>query len=209
MARANAAPAAPQPVALLAIDVRTMLVPLVGTSPLIVHRFGDKARRQIEDKQQKKAKTAKAPRDPEADFLASLYPMPGHEAGAEGAIYGFPASAFKNSAVDACSFISGLTKVLARGAFHIQEETGGLVQLEYKRLAQRCDTVTIAMGTRDLRYRAEFSGWKATLRVQYNAAVISPEQIINLYNVAGFSIGVGEWRPQRDGSYGRFSVQAG
>jgi hypothetical protein len=29
---------------------------------------------------------------------------------------------------------------------------------------------------------------------------------VNLFNTAGFAIGVGEWRPQRDGSYGMFHI---
>ena len=62
------------------------------------------------------------------------------------------------------------------------------------------------MGTADIRYRAEFKKWKATLTIRYNAHVISTEQIINLYHVAGFSIGIGDWRPQKEGSHGMFHV---
>jgi hypothetical protein len=32
---------------------------------------------------------------------------------------------------------------------------------------------------------------------------------VNLFNVAGFAVGVGEWRPERDGSNGMFHVQTG
>lgn len=35
---------------------------------------------------------------------------------------------------------------------------------------------------------------------------MSLEQIIGLLNVGGFSNGVGEWRPQKNGSYGMFHV---
>jgi hypothetical protein len=66
--------------------------------------------------------------------------------------------------------------------------------------------VRIAMGTADIRYRGEFKDWSCTLRLSYNANVLSPEQIVNLFNVAGYAIGVGEWRPARDGSFGRFRV---
>ena len=66
--------------------------------------------------------------------------------------------------------------------------------------------VKIAMGTADIRYRGEFKEWKASFILRYNANVIGPEQILNLFNTAGFAIGVGEWRPQRDGSFGMFHV---
>jgi hypothetical protein len=35
---------------------------------------------------------------------------------------------------------------------------------------------------------------------------MSAEQVLNLFNTAGFACGVGEWRPERDGSNGRFRV---
>jgi hypothetical protein len=44
-------------------------------------------------------------------------------------------------------------------------------------------------------------------QVRHNPNVLSVEQIINLFNVAGFAIGVGEWRPQKDGSNGMFHVE--
>lgn len=62
------------------------------------------------------------------------------------------------------------------------------------------------MGTADLRYRPEFSEWHAKLLVRYNANVLSESQILNLLNVAGFAVGVGEWRPEKDGQYGMFHV---
>lgn len=34
------------------------------------------------------------------------------------------------------------------------------------------------------------------------------EQIVNLFNVAGFACGVGEWRPSKDGSFGTFHVES-
>jgi hypothetical protein len=70
----------------------------------------------------------------------------------------------------------------------------------------REDMVKIAMGTSDIRYRAEFQGWTAKVRVTYNTRVLSAAQIINLFNLAGFGVGVGEWRPERDGQFGRFHV---
>jgi hypothetical protein len=70
----------------------------------------------------------------------------------------------------------------------------------------REDMVKIAMGTADLRYRGEFSDWHARLLVRYNANVLSESQILNLINVAGFAVGVGEWRPEKDGMNGMFHV---
>jgi hypothetical protein len=148
------------------------------------------------DKQQKKAKQAKQAKDPEKDFEESLYP---HPYGG----YGFPVVAFKSAAVDACSHIDGVTKVLARGAFHIDGELAQIAGTP----TSREDMVRIGQGVADIRYRGEFAEWSTELHIRYNANVLSPEQIGNLFNTAGFAIGVGEWRPAKDGSYGMFHVE--
>ena len=67
--------------------------------------------------------------------------------------------------------------------------------------------VRISMGTADIRYRGEFPVWRVTFTIRHNANVLSAEQIINLFNVGGFAIGVGDWRPQRNGSFGMFHVE--
>jgi len=68
--------------------------------------------------------------------------------------------------------------------------------------------VRVGLGTADIRIRAEFPAWSTTLDIRYNGNVLSREQIANLFNTAGFAVGVGEWRPQKDGSYGMFHAEA-
>lgn len=171
-------------------------ITLIGDSSLICHAWSHKAKSQMLAKQMKQAKQGKAAKDPEQDFRDSLYPLP------NGRGYGFPAVAFKSAAVDACSHVDGVTKVEARGAFHIN---GEMVEIEGAP-TMREDMVRIAMGTADIRYRGEFKEWRVTFVVRYNENVLSLEQIVNLFNTAGFAIGVGEWRPQKDGNHGMFHV---
>lgn len=178
------------------IDIRIIKIRIRGDSPLICHAWSEKAKKQMLDAQMKKAKQAKEAKNPEQDYLDSLYH---HSDGG----YGFPSVAFKNAAVDACSHIAGVTKVEARGAFHI---VGDMVKVEGEP-SPREDMVRVGMGTADIRYRGEFRGWAAELTLRYNANVLSAEQIVNLFNTAGFAIGVGEWRPQKDGSFGMFHVE--
>ena len=44
------------------------------------------------------------------------------------------------------------------------------------------------------------------LKIRFNAAAISPEQIINLLNWAGFHCGIGGWRHERGGTFGQYHV---
>lgn len=194
------------------LDIRMMDVTVVGDSPLIVHSWSEKAKREMLGKQMKSAKGAKEAKDPRADFESSLYRL-GDDA------FGFPSIGFKAAAVTACTSVAGITKVAARQAFHILGEDvdvrgafegtsarQNLVRIEGRPPTMREDMVKVGMGTADLRYRGEFADWYAVLSVRYNANVLSESQILNIINVAGFAVGVGEWRPERDGMSGMFHV---
>lgn len=190
------------------LNIQTMEIKLVGDSPVICHRWSDKARKEMLGKQMKQAKQGKEAKDPFQDFCESLYwltPKPDKPTpeDVEAATFGAPVIWFKSAAVDACSHVDGITKVMARGAFHIN---GEFVEIVGNGPNLREDMVRIGMGTADIRHRGEFTDWSVVVSVRYNASVLSAEQIVNLFNVAGFGIGVGEWRPSRDGSYGMFHV---
>jgi hypothetical protein len=202
MAKTKTDTTTPEPVAPLAafsipqIDIREIAVTIIGDSPLICHAWSNKAKEMMLRKQMKEAKAGKEAKDPQADYEESLYKLP------DGSGYGFPCVAFKSAAVGACRFSDGIKMTEARGAFHV---VGELVTIDgTPRMRQ--DMVRIGMGTADIRFRGEFPTWRTTLRVQFNATALSPAQIVNLFNIAGFGVGVGEWRPEKDGSYGRFHV---
>jgi hypothetical protein len=193
--------------------LNTIDVMIVGTTPLIVHAWSQKAKREMLAKQMKIPVGAKEAKDPIEDFLNSLYRTDdGH--------FGIPAVGVKNAMVTACTSISGVTKVAARQAFRVIGERGtstgafcdimsptDLVRIgtpEPPRMRE--DSVRVGMGTADLRYRAEFFPWCMKIRVEHNRNVMSPEQIINLLNTAGFAVGLCEWRMEKDGQYGGFAV---
>jgi hypothetical protein len=177
------------------IEIEGFSIKLIGDSALIMHKWSEKAKKEMLDKQMKVAKHGRQAKDPEQDYLASIYYHP------EGG-YGFPSVAFKNAAVSACRFTDGTKMTVARGAFHV---AGEYVKIEGEP-QPREDMVRIGMGTADIRYRAEFPDWSATVVIDYNRHALSKEQIVNLFNLAGFGVGIGEWRPEKDGQFGRFHV---
>ena len=197
-----------------AIDIRNATITLKGDSPLIVHKWSEKAKKMMLDKQMKVAiSKGHDAKDPFADFVDTIYFLSGkpesptpeafEEALSNGARFGFPSVGVKASAVSA-GFRAGVTKNLVsmNGAFHIDEE-----YVEIKGVPQiREDMVRVGMGTADIRYRAEFPEWSTTFTVKYNAGVISLAQLCNLFNLGGFAVGIGEWRPEKGGTYGRYHV---
>ena len=201
-------------VSIPAINIQYAMISIVGDSPLIVHKWSEKAKKEILDKQMKKAKTkGHDAKDPVRDFIDSLYWLDGEpeekteegfaKAIQNGARFGFPSVAFKASAV-AAGYRSGVTKNLVSmyGAFHIDGEF-----VEIKGVPEmREDMVRVGMGVADIRYRGEFKEWSATFQVKYNASAISLEQLVNLFNLGGFACGLGEWRPEKGGAFGMYHV---
>jgi hypothetical protein len=174
-------------------DIQTVTMNIKGTAPLICHRWSEKAKKQMLDKQMKIASVGKAAKDPEADYKESLYVHP------EGG-YGFPAVAFKAAAVRAGTY-SDMKMTFLRGAFHV---IGELVKIEGEP-RMREDMVRIST-TSDIRYRGEFPEWGTTLTLRFNARAITIPQLGSLFHLAGFAVGVGEWRPEKNGQYGTFEV---
>lgn len=183
-------------VSLTGLEVEGIKLRLRGTSPLIVHAWSEKAKKQMLDKQMKRASTAKEAKDPEQDYQACFYYC-------EDGSYGFPSIAFKAAAVRAGTY-SDMKMTFLRGAFHID---GEMVPISGTP-RPREDMVRVGMGTADIRYRPEFPEWSAELNISYNKRALSIEQLVNLFEVAGFAVGIGEWRPEKDGQYGRFEVEA-
>lgn len=198
-----------------AIDIKHISVKIVGDTPLIMHKWSEKAKKEMLDKQMKRAKSkGHDAKDPVADFIASMYWLAGEpeektEAGfaaalAAGARFGFPSTAFKAAAV-AAGYRSGVTKdkVSMNAAFHID---GEFVEIHGVPV-MREDMVKVGMGTADIRYRGEFLEWWAQIDIRYNASAISDEQLVNLLNLGGFGCGIGEWRPEKGGSNGMYHVE--
>lgn len=205
------------------IEVKSAIITIVGDSPLIINKFSEKAKREILEKQMKKAKANKEAKVPFADFMESLHwitPMPNIEkitdekelkeifekALKEGAKFGFPSTGIKQSAISGI-YRAGLAKnkVGLQGAFHIQ---GELVEIKGD-LRMREDYVKIpSTGTADVVFRAEFDeGWKAELPVTYDTNAVSLEQVIQMLNYGGFNVGIGDWRVEKSGNYGMFHCE--
>jgi hypothetical protein len=181
------------------LNLRRAVIRVVGDTLLCTHPFSEKARRlMLEAQGPNKVKAKKEPRDPEADYEASKY------LDAQGRCC-VRAIAFKSAAVDAATqFDKSITKVFLRGVFHIPAE---LLPIEGEP-RMRQDMVRVGMGTADIRFRAEFFPWAINVPVRYNAGNISLASLVELFRMGGYSCGIAEYRPQRDGNWGMFSVES-
>lgn len=182
------------------IKLNRMIVTIEGQTPLIVHRFGERARKQIEDKQQKAAKMAKEARHPEAEFRDALYVI--DEAQER---YGFPAAGIKKALVYAGGRFADEQMTVLRGLINI---LGDMLEIKGSKPKMRSDTVRLAGGkVSSIAYRPMFFPWEITVPVVFNETMISESQVLNLFQIAGFSIGIGDWRPEKNGTFGQFTIK--
>ena len=183
------------------VEIATVKFRVRGITPLIVSRFSEKAKQMMLEKQMKKASAGKEAKNPEEQYENSLYKF------ADGKRTGFPAVGFKAAMVRGGKQL-GFTMTDLRGRFHVMADEGDLVEI-HGEPHPREDMVRLATGVADIRFRGEYyAGWEAELTIQYFKNAISAEQLAQLISIAGFSCGIGEWRPEKSnsGSFGLFEL---
>jgi hypothetical protein len=164
-----------------------------------MHAWSQKAIGMIEAKQQKEVTGPKAAKDPKADFEGARYKI-------DEKTDGIPAIALKSCAVEA-GMALGLKKTDLRKSFFVCPDGEELVPIICPGgPVMNKAMVRVGMGVADVRYRPEYKGWSCVVPVEFNAELISAEALVNLFDNAGYSVGIGEWRPQKDGPHGRFRV---
>lgn len=180
--------------------MKQVVVPIVGISPLITHKFSEKARRMIEEKQAGIAKSRKHDvRNPEEEYeLAKYKSTMGWD--------GFPAGGIKKCAIRGAKMI-GMVMKDANASFFIKADDmeTNLIKI-HEEAKMRTDMVRIGMGVADVRYRPQYTYWKANLTIEYNEGMISLSQLLQIIKAGGWGNGIGEWRPEKSGEFGRFTL---
>jgi len=202
-------------------EKRRIILTLVGKTPLIVSAFSEKSKRQMLEAQQKKVKGPKPSREPLEEFVNSLYwlsdkPKTITEESVKKAIesgrFGFKCVSFKESAVSAALFIGEIKfKKHGYAVFHVNGELHNgedFTEIIGDKPTMREDTIRLSGITRtaDLRYRGEFKNWKVNLNIEYLPALVTSEQLVNWFNFGGSVGGMGEYRIEKGGTFGRYEV---
>ena len=191
-----------EPIELDRISLDTLDIDIEGITPLITHRWSEKAKKEMRDKQAGVTRKKKEPKNPQAEYESAFYRLPDGSAG-------MPATAFKAATVGGARNFDSVSMVqVKQGIFVMGEGPDQLVAIEGEPIFTEMP-VRIAMGTADLRYRPLFDPWGAHLTIQFNPVVLSANSVIALVDAGGIG-GVGEWRPSapksHTGSYGMYRV---
>lgn len=191
------------------IQPKIIEVEIVGMTPLLVCAWSQKARKQMLDKQMKKANRGKEAKDPQADYMASRY------ISTEG-WDGIPAGGVKGCLVNACRAVDGLPMTLAKRMIFIRSQGRTPAGQQLVRIYGKPELHEAMVridngGTTDIRFRALYRDWSAKLEIEFLDRIISAEQLCNLIELAGFVEGLCEHRPGAPksctGDGGRFQIK--
>jgi hypothetical protein len=180
-----------------AIKLGVMRVTIAGITDLIMHAWDEKVLKQMADKQQHNATESKGARVPDEEFEAAKYR---DEKGRDCLL----ACAIKKAIVAAARVDDTKKMTELRQSVFVRGER---IPIEYEECIMRQDAVRLK-GTAGIRYRPAYRQWKATFEIEWLISQMSAEQMLNLVQIAGFSVGIHEWRPERSGEFGRFRLES-
>lgn len=181
---------------------QTITLRAIGASPLMMHRFPEKARKQIEEKQTAKDATRakRQPKDYDREFNDAKYVS---TAGWEG----IPTRMFRASMINACRLVNGLTMTLAKDVIRVdghgrdRNDSESLIRIHGKSVR---DTrpVRLESGVADMRNRPRYDDWYCDVSISFDADKLTANDVANLFARAGLQIGIGELRPHGANSFG-------
>lgn len=177
---------------------------IVGTAFYVPHKFSVSKLIALQARQSEGdtagTRKRRAPKDFEREAVESAYRS------ADGR-WGIPATAFRGALVSACR-ICKFKMTMAKLSLFIEttlsdEGTGTpIVEIEgeSESFVQQVRNET---GVIDLRPRMRwYPGWRATVRVRYDAEILRAEDVANLMVRAGMQVGIGDGRPDSPASVG-------
>lgn len=177
---------------------------IVGTSPLILNRMSEKAKRELLMPKGRKTAAEKATtlkHIPVDEFRNSAYRLPEPSP----TLLGILSTAFKGAIRTAALDMPGAKKSqIGRLTFLRGDYVSiyGLPQL-FMSVTRSADINK----TPDVRTRAIVPKWACRVTISYVEPLIKAQAVANLLAAAGITIGVGDWRPEKGaGSYGQFRL---
>ena len=176
-------------------------VGITGTSPFISHAWSEKGLRQLRMTAAERKKQPKVARSPEDEALQAAYYTDDGE-------FGIPAMALKSAIITAAHKDFGVPRVTVQKALFIERVgSQNIIPLQIDGKPKiREDIVRVGINSTDMRYRCEFFPWSCEVGFVIDESVLNEKDVLTLIERAGFAIGVGEWRPERGGEFGRFEV---
>lgn len=200
-------------VSISAPKITTAAFQIRGLAPYVQNKFSHKAAMIMQATQEAGQQARNKKNRPAKDFNACYNEC--MYATKEG-WRGIPASAFRAAMVSACR-VSGLAMTMAKLTVFVvadccdKDDETPLVRITSGTPRQIRSQVRNDNGSCDIRARAMWDKWTATLRVEFDEDQFSITDVANLLMRAGRQVGIGEGRPDSKNSsgmgWGTFTVE--
>jgi hypothetical protein len=184
-------------------NMREIALKIKGTAPFLQCAFPAKAMAQIIATQtagpQNGKRAKREPRDFEGDFEGSIHRISKD-------VYGIPAAAFRAAAISACRLVGFKMTIAKLSVFILADgydmiDGTALVKIngtpeKHTMMGRNAD------GGVNVRIRAIYKEWSATVRVKFDEDQFKLVDVVNLFSRIGQQIGIGEGRPDSKNSAG-------
>jgi len=175
-----------------------MSITLKGATALIVQPFSEKTKKALLRKHTGEATKRKAPKDPKKEFENCVIPHP------DGG-FSFPTNCLMKLMLASIVAARDIKSNVVNFAVSFPDEFAQIVGKPTSRMDNVRQGRWPNMVT-DIRTRAEFKTWQMKFRLNYIPEMITPAQILFLLKAGGMGNGLGEWRKERKGRFGLFTV---
>jgi hypothetical protein len=178
---------------------------LLGVSPLIMNRFSAKAKQELlfpqSETKNKAARRESLKHDPLAEYRECMYRNRNPN---EPTLLHFPQGAFSKAMAFAALDVPGASRAEILRLVSIDSLQVNIYGCPF--LGMDMVRSSNMARTPDVRTRAYLPRWCCEIEVQYAQSNIGPHQVMNLLGAAGHIVGLGDYRPQKGGAYGKFIV---
>lgn len=212
---------AKEPVRIRPLNFKRVLITILGLEPLVVHAFGEKARKKMlegqlqGDVEKRKRRVVRDPKNPQACYEDAMHVA----GGKDGGWHGLPASGFRKAMVSACK-VAGFVMTQAKLSLVVKadgyDRADGTPLVRITKGEPHMDSrpARLDNGQPDIRFRPMWDpGWEANVTVEYDADVFTEEDIANLLERAGRQVGICEGRNDSPHScgmgWGSFEIKRG
>lgn len=191
-------------VQIAAPDIREAVFEVVGTAPLVIHRFSAKTKEQMKQKMET-GKSASSKKTREAKATDDLFQESRYTS--KDGWDGFHAGAVRNAMISACRLVAFKMTLAKMSIFVVadgydkHEPQIPLIRIYGNPIKQE-DMARVETGQPYVTVRAAYHSWKAKLRIKWDNDQFSLDDITNLLHRVGLQVGLGEGRPDSKNSPG-------